>query len=266
MEKAAVCFVAAGILASSVAAAQPRRPGPPMPPAPRMPTTRPGLPGAPIPPDVRDQPRQQKPDPTSRLFRQQDLGLLEAPDRDQWQKPDQIMDALSIAEGAVVADLGAAGGWFTLRLATRVGPNGLVYAEDIQPGMVEGIARRMKAENLANVKPILGTPTDPRLPPGLDAALISDAYQEMDVPEDPSVIVTLLRNIGKSLKPQGRLGIVDWTPGAGGPGPPANQRVDPAKIIKAAEAAGLRLISREEVPPFVYLLVFGRAASGRPVP
>jgi SAM-dependent methyltransferase len=251
----------------AMAIAQPGRQGPPMRPAPRMPPARPGLPGATIPPDARDQPKPNpRPDPTGRLFRQQDLGLLEAPDRDQWQKPDQIMDALAIAEGSVVADLGAAGGWFTLRLATRVGPNGLVYAEDIQPGMIEGIARRMKAENLKNVKPILGTPTDPRLPPGLDAALISDAYNEMDVPEDPSVIVTLLRNIGKSLKPQGRLGIVDWTPGAGGPGPPGDQRVDPAAIIKAGEAAGLQLISREEIPPFAYLLVFGRAPSGRSVP
>jgi SAM-dependent methyltransferase len=231
--------------------------------------SRPDLPN---PPDLRDQLDQggsaPQAKPKGRLFAPQDLGLLEAPDRDQWQKPDQIMDALAVAEGAVVAELGAGGGWFTLRLASRVGPNGLVYAEDIQPGMIEGIARRMKAENLANVKPILGTTTDPRLPPGLDAALISDAYHEMDEPADPSVIVTLLRNIGKSLKPQGRLGIVDWTPGAGGPGPPETQRVDPAKIIKAAEAAGLVLLSREEIPPFVYLLVFGRAPSGasRPDP
>ena len=75
------------------------------------------------------------------------------------------------------------------------------------------------------------------------------------------VIVRLLRNIARSLKPQGRLGIVDWTPGAGGPGPPADQRVDPADVIKDAEAAGLQLISREEFPPFVYLLVFARASA-----
>jgi len=204
--------------------------------------------------------------PKGRLFAPQDLGLLEAPDRDQWQKPDQVMDALGIAEGSTVAELGAAGGWFTLRVARRVGPNGLVYAEDIQPLMLEAISRRMQSENLTNVKPVLGTQTDPRLPPGLDAALISDAYHEMDEPGDPMVIVRLLRNIARSLKPQGRLGIVDWTPGAGGPGPPADQRVDPADVIKDAEAAGLQLISREEFPPFVYLLVFGHAANARPVP
>src|SRR5262245_42673456 len=73
----------------------------------------------------------------ARLFSALDLGLLEAPDREQWQKPNLIMDELRIAEGSTVADLGAGGGWFTIRLARRVGPNGLVYAEDIQPQMIE---------------------------------------------------------------------------------------------------------------------------------
>jgi len=72
-------------------------------------------------------------------------------------------------------------------------------------------------------------------------------------------VVTLLRNVAKSLKPQGRLGIVDWTPGNGGPGPAAANRVDPNVVIKAASAAGLQLIKREDFPPFVFLLVFGRA-------
>jgi SAM-dependent methyltransferase len=206
-------------------------------------------------------PAKPAPKPKGRLFAGQDLGLLDAPDRDQWQKADQIMDALGIAEGSVVADLGAAGGWFTLRLARRVGPNGLVYAEDIQPLMLEGIGRRMQSENLSNVKTILGTPRDPRLPPGLDAAIISDAYREMDEPADPTQIVTLLENIARSLKPQGRLGIVDWTPGSGGPGPPADQRVDQKAVIAAAGAAGLRLIDRQEFPPFVLLMVLGRATA-----
>jgi predicted methyltransferase len=191
--------------------------------------------------------------------------LLEAPDREQWQKPDQIMDAIGVAEGSKVAELGAAGGWFTLQLAERVGPNGRVYAEDIQRAMLEGISRRMQSENLTNVTTVLGTPSDPRLPPGLDAALISDAFHEMDDPDDPKLVVTLLHNVAQSLKPQGRLGIVDWTPGSGGPGPQANQRVDPKTVIKAANAAGLDLIKREDFPPFVFLLVFGRA-SAKPTP
>src|SRR5512143_3657430 len=71
------------------------------------------------------------------LFRPEELGLLESPDRDTWQKPEQIMDSLGIADGARVADVGAGGGWFTVRLARRVGPLGKVYAEDVQPEMLE---------------------------------------------------------------------------------------------------------------------------------
>ena len=71
---------------------------------------------------------QRRQQPHGRLFPPQDLGLLEAPDRDIWQRPDQIMDALAIAEASVVADVGAGSGWFTVRLARRVGPNGVVYA------------------------------------------------------------------------------------------------------------------------------------------
>jgi predicted methyltransferase len=203
--------------------------------------------------------------PKTRLFGTQDLGLLEAPDREQWQKPDQIMDALGVAEGSKVAELGAAGGWFTLQLAERVGPNGRVYAEDIQRAMLDGIRRRMLAENLTNVTTVLGTASDPHLPAGLDAALISDAFHEMDDYEDRQQVVTLLRNVALSLKPQGRLGIVDWTPGKGGPGPDAKNRVDPDRVIQAAKAAGMQLITREDFPPFVYLLVFGRA-SAKPTP
>lgn len=200
--------------------------------------------------------------PKSRLFAAENLGLLEAPDRDQWQKPDQIMDVLGIADGSVVADLGAGSGWFTLRLARRVGPNGLVYAEDIQPQMIEVIQQRLRGENLWNVRPVLGTPSDPRLPSGLDAALIVDAYHEMDDPADPSLVVALLGNIARALTPQGRLGVVDFVAGGGGPGPDPDQRVKPEAVIKAAAAAGLQLVWREDVPPFLFLLVFGKA-SGR---
>ena len=187
-----------------------------------------------------------------KLFAPLDLGLLEGPDRDQWQKPDQIMDALLIAEGSKVAEIGAAGGWFTVRLARRVGPNGKVYAEDIQPEMLEAINRRVQHENLTNVKPVLGTAKDPRLPNGLDAVLIVEVFSEMDDP------IELLKKVARSLKPQGRVGIVDFTPGGGGPGPAPEERVSPEGEIRTAEAAGLQLIKREEVPPFMFLLVFGR--------
>ena len=196
----------------------------------------------------------------SRLFAPLNLGLLEGPDREQWQKPDQIMDALGIADGSIVADLGAGGGWFTAQLSRRVGPNGLVYAEDIQPQMIEAIGGRIQRENLVNVRTVLGTATDPRLPPGIDAVVIVDAYHEM---EDP---VELLKNVGQSLKPQGRVGVVDYNPGGGGPGPAPDERVAPETVIAAASAAGLRLISQDAIPPFQFLLVFGKGSSSRVSP
>lgn len=188
------------------------------------------------------------------LFPPEDLGQLEGPDRDAWQKPDQIMDALLIGDGSVVADLGAGGGWFTVRLARRVGPNGLVYAEDIQRPMIEAIQQRVRYEALRNVRTVLGTATDPNLPArSLDAVLIVDAYNEFEQR------VTLLKNVATSLKPTGRIGIVDYKKDGGGPGPSMQERIDPDKVIEDARAAGLVLDKRETFLRYQYFLIFGPA-------
>jgi SAM-dependent methyltransferase len=192
--------------------------------------------------------------PKTRLFPPLSLGVLEGPDRVQWNKPDLIMDALNIADGSVVADLGAGGGWFTVRLAQRVGPKGLVYAEDIQKLMIEAIKRRVARENLTNVHTVLGTTKDSRLPSGLDAIVIMGAYNEM---EDP---VALLKDAAASLKPQGRIGVVEYTAGAGGPGPDPDQRVSPETVIKGATAAGLPVISQQPIPPFMHMIILGKGA------
>ncbi len=190
-----------------------------------------------------------------RLFRAEDLGILEGPDRDVWQRPDQIMDALGIAEGSVVAELGVAGGWFTIRLARRVGPNGTVYAEDIQQTMLDVIKRRLPRENLNNVKTVLGAADDPKLPDTVDAIVIVDAYHEMDQP------VAMLRNAARALKDDGRLGIVEFTLAGGGPGPPMEERLDPERVIREANAADLVLIARPNFLRYQYMLVFGKKAA-----
>ena len=189
-----------------------------------------------------------------KLFPPENLAQLEGPDRDVWQRPDQIMDALNIAEGSIVADLGAGSGWFTIRLARRVGPNGKVYAEDFQPQMIEVIKRRLPLENPNNnVVVRLGTAADPGLPVGaLDAVLISDAYHEMEQP------VALLRNAARALKPDGRIGIVEFSKAGGGPGPEMNERVDPERVIREASEAGLRLIAQPDILRYQYLLVFAK--------
>ncbi len=81
--------------------------------------------------------------------------------------------------------------------------------------------------------------------------------------ERPEVILTLLRNIARVLKPQGRVGVVDFTPGDGGPGPASEARADPERVIATAAAAGLTLQKRELVPPYQFLLVFGRDPKAR---
>lgn len=190
-----------------------------------------------------------------RLFPPEQLGLLEGPDRDAWQQPEKIMDELAIGEGSVVADLGAGGGWFTVRLAHRVGPNGRVYAEDVQRQMIEATMRRVAREGLSNVIPILGDLSNPHLKEPVDAVLIVDTYNEMEHR------AAVLLNVAASLKPKGRLGIVDFKRDGYGPGPALEERVDPERIIRDAEAAGLYLLSPPTILRYEYLLVFGKSAA-----
>jgi predicted methyltransferase len=193
------------------------------------------------------------PPATAGLFRPEALGLLEDPDRDEWQQPDRVMDDLHIADGSRVGDVGAGGGWFTTRLSRRVGPNGVVYAEDVQAQMVESIRQRARQEGLANVHPILSSPADPLLPSGLDAVLLVDAYGQLSQPMD------LMRHVVSSLAPNGRFGIVDFKPGgSGGPGPPSEQRVAAETIVADAARAGLVVRSRDDSLRYQYVLVLGR--------
>ena len=103
------------------------------------------------------------------------------------------------------------------------------------------------------MRTILGTASDPRLPAALDAVLIVGTYPEI---ADP---VTLLGNVAASLKPNGRLGIVDFTLDGGGPGPPPEERIEPGLVIESAERAGLRLLAHERFLRYQYLLVFAPA-------
>jgi SAM-dependent methyltransferase len=187
-----------------------------------------------------------------RLFPPEELGVLEGPDRDAWQMPDAVMDALGIADGSAVADIGAGGGWFTVRLARRVGPNGIVYAQDVQSQMIEAIRRRVDRDGLNNVRIVRGDELDPRLPvESVDAILIVDSSEFRHR-------VEVLRHLGPALRAGGRIGLVEYKKVGGGPGPPQDERVDESSMIGDAERAGLRLIRKETFLPFQYFLVLGR--------
>jgi len=126
-------------------------------------------------------------------------------DRDQWQQPDKVIAALQIREGAQIADLGAGGGYFTFYLAKATGPQGKVYAVDIDKGTNELIAEKAKKDGVDNVETILATAEDPLLPKsGVDLIFTSNAYHHIDNR------VVYFSNLGKYLKPGGRIAIIDF--------------------------------------------------------
>jgi SAM-dependent methyltransferase len=152
---------------------------------------------------VAAQTTQQAQRPTSTPYKG-DLSIFEYPDRDQKLHINRVMDILDIAPGKSVADIGAGSGWFTVRAAARVTPTGQVYAEDINPDAIDHIKSRAAKENLANIHPILGDVTDPRLPPStVDAVLILKTYHEFENP------IPLMKRIRASLKPGAKVGIID---------------------------------------------------------
>jgi SAM-dependent methyltransferase len=132
-------------------------------------------------------------------------GWLERPEREKEEEPNRLLEALKLKPGDVVADIGAGSGYFTFRLAERVGPKGKVLAVDIQPEMLAIIRDRMKARKLGNIEPILGTDTDPKLPTSaVDLILMVDVYHEFAYPWE------MMEAMIRSLKPGGRLVFVEY--------------------------------------------------------
>jgi predicted methyltransferase len=133
-----------------------------------------------------------------------DLSIFEYPDRDKKLQIDRVMDLLGISAGKNVADIGAGSGWFTVLASKRVGPTGVVIAEDINPLAIEYIGKRVVKDGLTNVKTVLGRPDDPGLPPSsVDAVLMLKVYHEV---AHPVLVMTKLKS---SLHPGAKVGIID---------------------------------------------------------
>lgn len=125
------------------------------------------------------------------------------PRRDEWQRPEEVLDATAARPGAHVADVGAGRGYFTFKMADRVGPTGRVYAVDIRDSDLDEIRRQQTREKLDQIEVVLGKTDDPRLPDGLDGILVFNAYHEFR--EYDRMLMGMLR----ALKPGGRLVIID---------------------------------------------------------
>src|ERR1041384_5126587 len=123
--------------------------------------------------------------------------------RDEWQRPTEVFEAMGVKQGHRVADIGCGSGYFTFRLAKRVGAEGAVYAVDIDSSAIEKVRQRKERENLSQVQPVLSESADPHLPSDLDSVLIVDSYHEF------REYNAMMQAVYRAMKPGGRLVIID---------------------------------------------------------
>jgi len=170
------------------------------------------------------------------------------PERDAWQKPEEILDALHLPPDAVVADLGAGTGYFTVRLAKRL-PQGKVLAADVETDMVRYLGERAKRESVTGVVPVQSAADDANLPEPADLILVVDTYHHIGHRRH------YFAKLRASLRPGGRLAIVDFK--ADSPnGPPPEHRIPPERVIEELGAAGYSLVEDHKFLSRQYFLVF----------
>lgn len=178
---------------------------------------------------------------------------FESPERDAWQKPDDIIAALKLAPDAKVADIGAATGYFPVRVA-RVVPQGHVYGADIESSMVEYLAKRAASEGLANLTAVQASVDDAKIPEPVDVVMMVDTYHHIE--HRPAYFAKL----AASLKPGGRLAIVDFRKGSSR-GPPDSEKVTPEQVAKELGEAGYVPDESFDFLPEQYFVTFKRAAN-----
>jgi ubiquinone/menaquinone biosynthesis C-methylase UbiE len=175
---------------------------------------------------------------------------LERPEREQEENPDGALDALNLKAGMSVADVGAGTGYMSLKLAKRVGPSGKVYAEDVQPEMLQKVRANAAKAKATNVVTVQGSFTDPMLPKGqMDLVLLVDVYHEFSEPQK------MLRGIRESLKPDGRLVLLEYR--KEDPKIPIREehKMTVAEVRTELEAEGFHLAQVIETLPRQHILI-----------
>jgi len=175
-------------------------------------------------------------------------GVFDDPKRDEWQKPHEVIQALALPADAVVADIGAGTGYFSVRLA-RMLPKGRVLAADVEPQMVRHLAARAKRDELANLQAVQSDLDDARLPEKVDLALFVDVVHHIDGHE------SYFRRLRSSLKAGGRVAVVDFRPDSE-VGPPPRARISPEHVKRQLGAAGFALSAEHDFLPNQYFLIF----------
>jgi predicted methyltransferase len=170
------------------------------------------------------------------------------PARDLWQMPARVIDVLKMSPDTSVADIGAGTGYFTVRLAKAV-PQGMVYAVDVEPAMLEHIRKRAGAEHLQNVVTVQASGVSPNVPRPVDLVIVVDTYHHL--PNRP----VYFRELTKSLVTGGRVAIIDFRKDSP-EGPPPPFRFEADQIIGEMKQAGYRLDARHDFLPRQHFLVF----------
>ena len=190
--------------------------------------------------------------------------LFDDPDRDTWQKPGEVVSALGVRPGMIVADLGAGTGYFESYLAHAVGKSGLVLAVDPEPEMVQYLGRRVRKDALGNVLPVLALNDEPFLPKAhVDRVLIVDTYHHIDDRID------YFARMRSALAPGGRVAVVDFHKRPLPVGPAPQHKLERDFVVEEMVQAGWRLADEKTFLPYQYYLIFeptpkGGADAARP--
>jgi predicted methyltransferase len=179
--------------------------------------------------------------------------VFDDPARAAWQKPAEVVAALGLEPGMVVADVGAGTGYFMRLLATAVGPRGTVFAAEVEPALVVHLRDRAQREGTTNVVPVLIPQDRPGLPPGLlDLVLLVDTYHHIDHR------LIWLERLHDVLRPGGRVAIVDWEKRPAPVGPDLEHKLAREDVVDEMAASGFTLIAAPDLLPYQYLLIFRR--------
>ncbi len=179
---------------------------------------------------------------------------LVRPERETEEQPDRALELIGIAKGITVADVGAGVGYMTWRMAALVGPKGKVYANDVQPEMLDRLRRNMRQRKLDNYETILGAMDDPKLPANaIDLILLVDVYHEFRQPQ------AMLRGMRAALKPDGRLVLLEYR----GEDPTVpirpEHKMTVAQVKAELEPEGFRLDKLIDELPQQHILIFRKA-------
>jgi len=179
------------------------------------------------------------------------IGALDDPQRDTYQKPQEVLAALNIKPGEVIADIGAGSGYFTFRLARRVGERGKVYAVDVSPDMILHINRRIRDLRSTNIVSVLADADDPLLPSAsVDHFFFCDYWHHIEKQQK------YLSQIKKLLKPRGEVVMIDFHKKELPVGPPLRMKIAREDLIRQMNDNGFRLIREHTFLPYQYFLVF----------